>query len=54
MGIFCVNMPMLYGEGERTFIRLQEEIVKKSDDHSIFAWTSSAGLVGGGERIHAI
>ena len=38
MGIFGVNMPMLYGEGEKSFIRLQEEIMKDSDDQSIFAW----------------
>jgi hypothetical protein len=38
LGIFEVNMPMLYGEGERAFLRLQEEIIKRSDDHSIFAW----------------
>ncbi|KAH8595322.1 hypothetical protein B0O99DRAFT_672145 [Bisporella sp. PMI_857] len=40
MGIFGIYMPMLYGEGERAFIRLQEEIMKISDDHSIFAWKS--------------
>ena len=40
MGIFGINMPMLYGEGERAFIRLQEEIIKVSDDHSLFAWES--------------
>lgn len=39
MGLFGVNMPMLYGEGERAFGRLQEEIMKTSDDHSLFAWT---------------
>lgn len=39
MGLFDVNMPMLYGEGEKAFIRLQEEIMKHSDDHSLFAWT---------------
>lgn len=38
MGLFSVNMPMLYGEGERAFIRLQEEIIKYSADQSIFAW----------------
>ncbi|KIX02660.1 uncharacterized protein Z518_08602 [Rhinocladiella mackenziei CBS 650.93] len=38
LGIFNVSMPMLYGEGERSFTRLQEEIIKHSDDHSIFAW----------------
>lgn len=39
MGLFSVNMPMLYGEGERAFRRLQEEIMKTSDDHTLFAWT---------------
>ncbi|KAK4060638.1 hypothetical protein Trihar35433_10046 [Trichoderma harzianum] len=40
MGIFGINMPLLYGEGERAFIRLQEEIMKISNDHSLFAWRS--------------
>jgi hypothetical protein len=31
-------MPLLYGEGDRAFIRLQEEIIRISNDHSIFAW----------------
>lgn len=32
-------MPVVYGEGEENaFLRLQEEINKKSDDHSLFAW----------------
>lgn len=38
MGLFNVNMPMLYGEGEKAFTRLQEEIIKYSADQSIFAW----------------
>lgn len=38
LGIFNIAMPMLYGEGPRAFIRLQEEIMKGSDDQSIFAW----------------
>lgn len=38
MGIFDINMPLLYGEGEKAFIRLQEEIMKTSDDQSLFAW----------------
>jgi hypothetical protein len=48
MGIFGVNMPMLYGEGEGAFIRLQEEIMKINDDPTIFAWQSenhSGGLL---------
>ena len=39
IGIFLINMPMLYGEGGRAFLRLQEEIMKVSDDQSLFAWT---------------
>lgn len=40
MGIFDVNMPMIYGEGgQNAFHRLQEQIMKDSNDHSIFAWT---------------
>lgn len=38
MGIFSVNMPLLYGEGMRAFIRLQEEIMKYSTDQTLFAW----------------
>ena len=38
MGIFSVNMPLLYGEGAKAFIRLQEEIMKQSTDHSLFVW----------------
>ncbi|RAQ49367.1 hypothetical protein AFGD_002218 [Aspergillus flavus] len=41
MGIFNVNMPLLYGEGRKAFIRLQEEMMKDSDDQSIFAWDAS-------------
>jgi hypothetical protein len=38
LGIFGVNMPLLYGEGERAFERLQIEIMKNSADQSLFAW----------------
>jgi hypothetical protein len=38
MGLFDVNMPLIYGEGQKAFYRLQLEIMKSSDDHSIFAW----------------
>ena len=40
MGLFNVNMPLLYGEGDKSFVRLQEEILKESTDHTIFAWFS--------------
>ncbi|KAM6509682.1 hypothetical protein FALCPG4_017329 [Fusarium falciforme] len=38
LGIFDINMPLLYGEGNKAFTRLQEEIIKHTDDQSIFAW----------------
>ena len=38
MGLLDVNMPMLYGEGKKAFHRLQLEIVRASNDQSIFAW----------------
>lgn len=39
LGLFDINMPLLYGEGSKAFIRLQEEIIKASNDHTIFCWT---------------
>ncbi|THU87814.1 HET-domain-containing protein [Dendrothele bispora CBS 962.96] len=42
MGLFGVNMPPIYGEGgEKAFMRLQQEIIKYSDDRSIFAWVAT-------------
>lgn len=38
LGMFDVNMAMLYGEGPKSFLRLQEEIINTLDDHSIFVW----------------
>jgi hypothetical protein len=38
LGIFDVNMPLLYGEGMKAFRRLQEEIIKRNNDLTIFAW----------------
>jgi hypothetical protein len=35
-------MPMLYGEGRKAFLRLQEEIVRICPDLSIFAWKTSS------------
>jgi hypothetical protein len=49
MGLFGVNMPILYGEGElNAFKRLQLEIMTKSFDQTLFAWHScyeSSGLL---------
>ncbi|KAG8162360.1 hypothetical protein KVR01_008125 [Diaporthe batatas] len=44
MGLFDVNMPLLYGEGGiRSFIRLQNEIIRVTDDQTIFAWCAMTG-----------
>lgn len=38
LGIFGVNMPLLYGEGHKAFHRLQEHIMRSTQDHTIFLW----------------
>ncbi|KAL9111869.1 MAG: hypothetical protein Q9227_003719 [Pyrenula ochraceoflavens] len=39
LGIFDINMPLIYGEGKKAFRRLQEEIMRsRSGDHTLFAW----------------
>ncbi|KAK5659362.1 hypothetical protein OQA88_1455 [Cercophora sp. LCS_1] len=38
MGLFNINMPMLYGEGSSAFVRLQQEILRMTDDCTILAW----------------
>lgn len=41
MGLFNVNMPLLYGEGgDRAFARLQEEIMRSAEDYTLFAWSA--------------
>ncbi|KAK3321882.1 hypothetical protein B0H66DRAFT_446285, partial [Apodospora peruviana] len=37
LGIFGVNLPLLYGEGFRAFVRLHEEIIKILNDQFILA-----------------
>jgi hypothetical protein len=38
LGLFGINMPLIYGEGENAFLRLQQEIIRQSDDETIFVW----------------
>jgi hypothetical protein len=42
LGIFGVNMPLLYGEGIRAFQRLQEEILRVTEDYTLFAWVDGS------------
>lgn len=39
MGIFNVNMPLIYGEGRKALQRLQQEILSQSEDLSFLLWT---------------
>ncbi|KAI0692862.1 heterokaryon incompatibility protein-domain-containing protein [Cerioporus squamosus] len=38
LGIFDLHMPTLYGEGRNAFQRLQEEILRRNQDTTLFAW----------------
>ena len=44
MGIFNVHFPVMYGEGENAFVRLQTEIMAVSDDPTLYDWTGKPGL----------
>ena len=46
MGLFGISMPLLYGEGNNAFLRLQLEIINRTDDESIFAWRGYHGGIG--------
>jgi len=39
LGLFEISMPMIYGEGEKAFERLQLEIMNQSTDQTLFAWS---------------
>lgn len=41
LGLFGVYMPLIYGEGDNAFLRLQEEICRMTNDLSLFAWKAS-------------
>ena len=40
-------MPLLYGEGSRAFLRLQEELISRFNDQTIFAWNNFAPFTPG-------
>jgi hypothetical protein len=46
LGLFGINMPLIYGEENMAFRRLQEEIIRTTDDLSIFAWRLSTDTKG--------
>jgi hypothetical protein len=50
LGIFGMNIPLIYGEGKNSFRRLQLAILDQEEDYSILAWScigsSSDSLTG--------
>jgi hypothetical protein len=44
LGIFDINMPLLYGESSKAFLRLQEEIIKVPGDQTIFCWSWNSSV----------
>lgn len=54
LGIFNVNLPLIYGEGSnRAFMRLQEKILQQTDDHTIFAWRGTPSI-GNASEAHGL
>lgn len=45
LGLFGINMPIQYGECHAAFVRLQREILKTTDDKTLFAWSLSAACI---------
>jgi hypothetical protein len=50
LGIFRINMPMQYGEGAQAFVRLQKEILRNTNDQSLFAWNLAPGSIEDADR----
>jgi hypothetical protein len=46
LGLFDVHMPLLYGEGLAAFQRLQEHIIRTTDDDSLFLWGMRSSMLG--------
>ena len=42
LGMFNINLELIYGEQDGAFIRLQEKIIQYSADQSIFAWSMNS------------
>lgn len=42
LGLFDIQMPLIYGEGDNAFVRLQQTILARIHDHSLLAWSNSS------------
>lgn len=45
LGTFGVHMPLLYGEEDMAFIRLQQELARRFNDHSLFVHSVSSKYI---------
>ncbi|KAI0472809.1 heterokaryon incompatibility protein-domain-containing protein [Xylariaceae sp. FL0804] len=45
LGIFDLHMPLLYGEREGAFLRLQQMIAQTTNDLTLFAWRQQEGVL---------
>ncbi|KAK4892229.1 hypothetical protein LTR27_009238 [Elasticomyces elasticus] len=45
LGLFNINMPLLYGEREEAFSRFQREIFGRTEDETLLAWPFTQPLV---------
>ncbi|KAI5862493.1 HET-domain-containing protein [Durotheca rogersii] len=43
LGICEIKMPLIYGEGDRAFFRLQQEIIRTMYDQTVFWWSLGNG-----------
>ncbi|KAK5696219.1 hypothetical protein LTS12_028590 [Elasticomyces elasticus] len=43
LGLFDINLPLLYGEGSKAFKRLEHEIIRQSSDETIFIFRENTG-----------
>ncbi|KAK3398806.1 hypothetical protein B0T20DRAFT_218297 [Sordaria brevicollis] len=50
LGLLGVHMPLIYGEGEHAFTRLQHELIRTFNDESIFVWKSRRAALPPGEK----
>lgn len=52
LGIFNINMPLIYGERDKAFQRLQHAIIREIDDHTILAWGADARGLEESHQLH--
>jgi hypothetical protein len=45
LGLCKINISMQYGEGYAAFVRLQREILKSTNDQTLFAWSFSTQII---------